>query len=136
MASIEIAPGWLDAVEAYVEGLMANSVATAQRATTLFRELVVESARQNEQWTSLADNISLWSQDGHLVIGVQDPQLASLATVLEYGDLDTPPNPLLRNLVSPARDASREMRHDMESIYGPDKFKVAIPKVEGMSYGD
>ena len=43
MASIEIAPGWVDAVQQYIEGLMVNSIAAAENATKLFQERVVES---------------------------------------------------------------------------------------------
>ena len=110
MASIEIAPGWVDAVQQYVEGLMVNSIASAENATKLFREKVVEAARLDEDWSSIADNISLWSQDGHLVIGVQDPLFASQAALLEYGDAEHAPNPMLRTLTSASRDASESMQ--------------------------
>ena len=64
MASIEIAPGWVDAVQTYIDGLVANSVAAAEDAANFFREKVVERAREDEDWSSLADNITVWSQDG------------------------------------------------------------------------
>ena len=135
MASIEIAPGWVDAVQQYVEGLMVNSIASAENATKLFREKVVEAARLDEDWSSIADNISLWSQDGHLVIGVQDPLYASQASLLEYGDADHAPNPMLRTLTSASRDASASMRSEMESRYGK-PMNVGGPRLPGMTYGD
>ena len=135
MARVDIAPGWIDAIEAYVEGLMVNSLTAAENATNLFRDKVQETARQDEDWSSIADNITLWSQDGHLVIGVQDPVFASLAAVLEYGDATHSPNPMLRNLTSAAHDASRSMRNEMDSHYGP-SMNVGAPRIKGMTYGD
>jgi hypothetical protein len=134
MASIEIAPGWIDAVQAYIEGLMVNSITAAENATKLFREKVVETARQDEDWTSIADNITLWSQDGHLVIGVHDPLFVSQAALLEYGDAEHAPNPMLRTLTSASRDASSSMRSEMESHYGP-SMSVGGPRVQGMFHG-
>jgi hypothetical protein len=66
----------------------------------------------------LADNIEVWSQDGHLVIGVQDAALVSQAFALEYGDEVTPPSPLLRTLSADVRGAGELMRNEMESQYG------------------
>lgn len=134
MATIEIAPGWVDAVQSYIEGLMVNSVAAAENATKLFQERVRETARQDEDWTSIADNISLWSQDGHLVIGVQDPVFASQAALLEYGDAEHAPNPMLRVLTSASRDASESMRDEMESHYGP-SMDIGGPRISGMFHG-
>ena len=136
MATIDIAPGWIDAVQSYVEDLMANSVTAAENAAKVFQEKVRETARLDEDWSSIADNITLWSQDGHLVIGVQDPVFASLAAVLEYGDKDHSPNPMLRNLTSASYDASRSMRNEMDTHYGPGAFNVGAPRIKGMTYGD
>jgi len=130
VASIEIAPGWIDAVQRYVEGLMVNSMQAATNATKAFHSKVVEIARADEDWSSLADNIEVWSADGQLVIGIQDESLVSQATLLEYGTPDEAPNPLFRTLTSAVRDASMSMRDEMESHYGPSK--TAAPKVKGM----
>lgn len=129
MASIEIAPGWVDAVQRYTEGLMVNSIAAAENAANVFRESVVEMARQDEDWSSIADNITLWSQDGQLVIGVQDSVFASQASILEYGDAERPPHPILRNLESATQDAAKSIRDEMDSIYGP-QMNVGAPKIE------
>jgi len=123
VASIEIAPGWIDAVQRYVEGLMVDSMQAAQNATEFFRAKVIEIAKQDPDWTSIADNIEVWSKDGQLTIGVQNELFVSQATLLEYGDLETPPNPLFRTLTSATRDASLSMRDEMEGRYGVGKIK-------------
>jgi len=133
VAQIEIAPGWLDAVQRYVDGLVVNSIAAAESATDFLREAVVDRARQDPEWASLADNISVWSDDGVLTIGVTDPMFTSLATLLEYGDIDRPPNPLFRTLTNEVRDASKHMRDEIESVYGP--LQLETPKIKGMRYG-
>lgn len=134
MASIEIAPGWVDAVQKYVDGLVANSVAAAESAAEFFRNAVVAQARQDEDWSSLADNITVWSQDGLMWIGVNDPMFVSQATLLEYGDQDAPPNPLFRTLESATRDANAEMQATLNSRYGP-AMDVGTPQIKGMKYG-
>jgi hypothetical protein len=133
MATIEIAPGWLDAIERYAEGLMADSIRAAQQASKVFRESVVEQARQ-AGWSEVADNIQLWSEDGHLVIGVQDPMFASQASVLEYGDSEHDPRPALRVLTSATRDANAAMREELGKTYGP--WNVNAPRIKGMTYDD
>jgi hypothetical protein len=133
VASIEIAAGWLDAVQRYVDGLAQHSIAAAQGATDLLHQKVTEKAKANEGWSSMADNITMWSQDGQLFIGVTDPMFVSQASLLEYGDLDTPPNPLFRTLSSEVADAGDYMRKSMETHYGP--LELATPKVKGMRYG-
>jgi hypothetical protein len=130
VASIEIAPGWVDAVQKYVDGLVVNSIAAAESASNSFYNAVVARAREDEDWSSLADNITLWNQDGGLMIGVQGEQFASLATLLEYGDLDASPNPLFRTLTSAAKDADTVMRRELEARYGPNMNN--IPRQQGL----
>ena len=113
---------------------MVNSIAVAENAANVFHQSVVEAARQDEDWAGMADNISMWNQDGGLVIGVQDPVFASEASILEYGDEEHPPHPILRNLSSATEDASRSMQDGMDSIYGP-QMNVGGPKI-GATYGD
>lgn len=131
MASIEIASGWIDAVQRYVDGLMVDAVLAAENATAFFHEQVVTRAREDEQWASLADNIEVWSQDGQLVIGVQNPLFASQAMLLEYGDLEASPNPLFRTLTSATRDAGQHMQDEMDSKYGP-SMDVGAPRIQGV----
>lgn len=124
MASIEIAPGWVDAVQKYVDGLVVNSIAAAESATNAFYNSVVSRAREDEDWASLADSISMWNQDGGLMIGVQGETFASQASLLEYGDQDASPNPLFRTLTSAARDADKVMSDELEARYGPNMSNI------------
>lgn len=134
MASIEIAPGWADAIQRYVEGLVVETQASAERATQVFHRRVQEQARRDDAWSDLADDISVWSQDGHLVIGFSDPEFASLAEVIEYGGNGESPNPLFRNLSSAVADANASMKADLDSRYGP-SMEPSRPTITGMSYG-
>lgn len=135
MASIEIAPGWVDAVQKYIDGLVVNSIAAAESATGVFYEAVVARARQDEDWSSLADNIAMWNQDGGLMIGVQGETFASQATLLEYGDQDVPPNPLFRTLTSATRDANKAMSDELTSKYGPSMNNIPKDKNGMVRYG-
>lgn len=135
MASIEIAPGWVDAVQKYVDGLVVNSVAAAESATNAFYNTVVGRARADEDWSSLADNITLWNEDGGLMIGVQGESFASVASLLEYGDQDASPNPLFRTLDSAARDADTVMHDELEARYGPQMSNIPKDRNGMVRYG-
>lgn len=130
----EIAAGWADALQHYVEGLMVTSMEAADEAARFFHRQVVERAAHTEGWSQLADNITLWSQDGELVIGIANQDLASQAEVLEYGDLDTPPNPLFRTLTNDSAEANNLMRDRFRRTFGP-SMDVGAPKIRGMKYG-
>ena len=119
MASIEIAPGWLDAVQRYVDGLLSTSIAAAESAAKVFKDSVVDQARQSPDWEPLADHISMWSDDGDLIIGVHDPMFTSQASVLEYGTEEVAPQPVLRNLGGPTRAATEAARRVLEENLGP-----------------
>lgn len=133
MASIEIAPGWLDAVQRTIDGLMADSIAAAERATQVFHKAVQEIARSDEQWTSMADNIEIWSQDGKLVIGVRDEEFISQAELAEYGGAGYSPNPLFRKLDNAVENVNRSMQHSFDARYGT--AMSTAPKIPGMTYG-
>lgn len=128
MASIEIGAGWVDAIERYVEGLQAQAIFAAEEATRFFQDRVREMAEADEDWSNLADNIEVWSEDGQLVIGLQDEVFASEATLLEYGDKDHAPHPFFRTLTSAARDASQVMTDRMRQS----GYRTSVPKVKGM----
>lgn len=132
MASIEIAAGWIDAVQRHIEGLMVDAQLAADNATQYLHDAVKARARGDEQWSSLADNISVWSQDGRLIIGFQDPMFMSQAMLVEYGDLDNPPNPLFRTMSSEVRNAHQMMQQDIDDKYGP-RMSVGSPKITGMT---
>jgi hypothetical protein len=130
----EIAAGWADALQRYVEGLVVTSLQAADEAAQVFRRAVVERARETEGWSQLADNISLWSQDGYLVIGIANQDLAEQAELLEYGDLDQAPNPLFRTLTNEAQNAAKSMTSEVTRFTGP-SMDVGGPRIKGMRYG-
>lgn len=87
---------WLDALDRYVDGLLADTAEVAQIGAQYLTDEVVDQAREHPEWVSMADNIDAWSQDGRLAIGVHDTALTSQAFALEYGDENRPPSPLFR----------------------------------------
>jgi hypothetical protein len=66
----------------------------------------------------MADDIEVWSQDGQLVLGVQDEALVSQAFALEYGDEVRPPSPLFRTFNEDIRAAGQVMDQHMEAKFG------------------
>lgn len=90
-----------------------------QKAAFVMQERVRDRARSDEQWASLADDISVWSQDGMLVIGVNQQELVSQAMLLEYGDETTPPSPLFRTAQADGRAASDAAAQHMAAAFGP-----------------
>ena len=130
----EIAHGWVDALVRYAEGLVVTSLRSAEAAQQVFLRSVQQRAAETEGWSALADNIELWSQDGHLVIGVADIDLASQAELLEYGDMDQAPNPLFRTLTNEAANAARSAQSEFDRFLGP-AMDVGAPRIKGMSYG-
>jgi hypothetical protein len=119
VASIEITPGWIADVQRYTDSLQLEAIEAANMATASFHESVISRAKNDPQWSSLADNIEVWSEDGQLVIGVAQEEFVSQAAMLEYGDLDNAPNPLFRTLSSEARDAHFVARDHMSAKFGP-----------------
>lgn len=111
---------WLDALDQYVDGLQADTTEAAQVSAQYLYEEVVDQAREHPEWVNLADNIDVWSQDGKMVIGVQDNAVLSQAFALEYGDENQPPTPLFRKakgLVPRVEDRlNRELRARRGSI--------------------
>ena len=80
----------------YVNHLQRSITQADRIARDELHRLTVERARQDEDWSSLSDEIHTWSQDGMLVIGVRNLDFVSDAFALEYGDEVTPPSPLFR----------------------------------------
>ena len=128
------ATSWVDALQRYVEGLVVTTMAAAEEATAVFHRRVVERAEQTPGWDQIASNIELWSQDGHLVIGVADLDMAAQAELLEYGDQDQDPNPLFRTLTNELRDANQSAQSEFDRFYGP-SMDVGAIRIKGMSYG-
>ena len=114
MAGINVSQQWLDALDAYAEGLAATTQEASVAASQYLHERVVEKARANPDWVSLADNIETWSQDGLLIIGVRHDEMRSRAFDLEYGDEVRPPIPLFRTLAEEARRAGGVMQSVMK----------------------
>lgn len=105
---------WLDALDAYAEGLQASTEAASVEASVFLHQKVVDKARANPDWVSLADNIEMWSEDGRLIIGVRNLAYTSQAFDLEYGDEVRPPIPLFRTLAEESRAAAGVLRNSME----------------------
>ena len=103
---------------AYTERLQSEAIAAASSAISFIHERVVARAQMDPDWSPLADAIEVWSQDGQLVIGVQDELFRSQAFALEYGDEVRPPSPLFRTLTAEVRDAGQMMDKHMEIRFG------------------
>ena len=80
----------------YASTLQEQAAQRAEEIATYVHRRTVERARQSDEWTHLADEIEVWSQDGKYVIGIRDSEFASQAFQIEYGDESRPPAPLFR----------------------------------------
>jgi hypothetical protein len=118
MAEIVFPSTLTDQLNAYGQRLQEEAQVAADRATSFLHERVVAKARMHPQWTSLADNIEVWSQDGRLIVGVRDEEFVSQAFALEYGDEVRPPTPLFRTLTEDVRAASDVFDEHMTSVFG------------------
>lgn len=106
-------------ISRYAQRLALEANMAQQKAMELMQSRVQARARQDEHWSSLADDITVWSQDGMLVIGVNNQDRVSQAMLLEYGDETTPPSPLFRTAQSDARAAYAAAAQHMETAFGP-----------------
>ena len=73
------------------------------------------------EWSDLADDITVWSQDGYMFVGVNNQDRVSEAMALEYGDEVRPPSALFRSLSEDVREASKRWQDEMEAqgyVYG------------------
>ena len=98
-------------IQRYVQHLQQSMNEADRIAQEEMHRLTVQRARLAEDWSSMADNIQTWSQDGVLVVGVNNLDFISEAFALEYGDEVTPPSPLFRQAgpdIAAAQDASNE----------------------------
>jgi len=118
VADVRIGAEWLDGLEKYLQGLYATTEVAASRATTYLQEQVETEARADEQWSEIADQIEVWSQDGYLIIGVQDEAFASRAFDIEYGDGESAPNSLFRTMQGYAEGMTRVMDDTFRQHYG------------------
>jgi hypothetical protein len=105
-------------LHAYGQRLQEQAQVAADRAVSFLHERVVAKARMDPQWSSLADNIEVWSADGRLIVGVRDEEFRSQAFAIEYGDEVRPPTPLFRTLTQDIRDASAIFDEHMTNAFG------------------
>ena len=90
MATIDL--GGLSAdIARYTQRLVEEAQTARQKAAFVLQDRTRERAAQDEGWAHLADDIHVWSQDGMLVLGVNNQDLVSQAMLLEYGDETTSP---------------------------------------------
>jgi hypothetical protein len=109
-------------LDAYGQRLQAEAQVAADKAIRFLHERVRDKARMDPQWSSLADHIEVWSQDGQLVVGVREEEFRSQAFAIEYGDEVRPPTPLFRTLTEDIRGASEIYDEHMESAFGPERL--------------
>jgi len=115
MAEIAINSQWFANVSAYMDRLQADTTAAAESAVSYLHDRVVAKAREDPDWSDLADDITVWSQDGYLFIGVNNQDRVSEAMALEYGDETRPPSALFRSLSEDVQAANQRWQEEMES---------------------
>jgi hypothetical protein len=115
MANIAISAEWFANLSRYMEQLQADTTAAAENAVSFLQDRVVEKARDTPEWSDLADEITVWSQDGYLFLGVNNQDRVSEAMALEYGDEVRPPSALFRSLSEDVRNANQRWQEEMES---------------------
>lgn len=115
MAEIAIPSQWFASLSRYLDQLQADTTEAAEHAVSFLHDKVVERARETPEWSDLADEITVWSQDGYLFLGVNNQDRVSEAMALEYGDEVRPPSALFRSLSEDVREANKRWREEMES---------------------
>ena len=121
VAQFAISAQWFAAMSQYMEQLQADTTAAARNAVSFLHERVVEKVTATPEWSDLSDEINVWSQDGVLVIGVNNQDRVSEAMALEYGDEVRPPSAMFRTLNDDVREANKRWKEEMEShgyVYG------------------
>jgi hypothetical protein len=115
---MRIGAEWVDALEQYLQGLYATTELAASRATTYLEEQTEATAREDPDWSEIADQIEVWSQDGYLYIGIVDDAYVTKAFNLEYGTATEAPSPLFRTMQGRAENMSRIMDDTFRAHYG------------------
>lgn len=117
--TIGISQSWFNALVQYVEGLQEETLRAAEDAVVHLHGKVQERARRTPGWADLADEITVWSQDGQLYLGVNNEAFVSQAFALEYGDEVRPPIALFRDLSEEVRAAgARQVQSSGNFGYG------------------
>jgi len=109
---------WFDALLRYVDDVKADALQSTQQAVDYLHSTVQERARDLPGWSDLADDITVWSEDGLLWIGVNNEMLVSQAFALEYGDAVQPPSALFRSLSDEMGATGQMMRNAHQARYG------------------
>jgi hypothetical protein len=115
MANIAINAQWFAGVTRYLDQLTTDTAEAAENAVSFLHDRVVEKATDHPDWSDLADDITVWSQDGKLFIGVNNQDRVSEAMALEYGDETRPPSALFRTLTEDVREANKRWQEEMET---------------------
>jgi hypothetical protein len=118
MARVGISQQWLDNLTRHLNGVHADTMERATSSVLDFEAQVRAKARQTPGWSELADEISVWSEDGMLWVGVNNERFASEAWALEYGDRDNAPNSLLRTLTDQVRLTNENAQTAAIARYG------------------
>jgi len=118
VANVRIGAEWYDALERYVDGLASAAQLAGSRATEYLEEQTEARAREDGQWSELADHIETWSEDGRLYIGVIDEAYVSRAFNIEYGDSSDAPNSLFRTMTPTAEGMTKVMDDTFRERYG------------------
>lgn len=117
MATIDF--GGLSAdIERYARRLVEESQAAREKAAFVLQDRTRQRAAEDEGWAHLADDIHVWSQDGMLVLGVNNQDRVSQAMLLEYGDETRPPSPLFRTAGADVRMAESVAAEHMSQAFG------------------
>lgn len=104
---LHIGAAFFESLYAYAEHVSQEALVAAHEAMTDVVADYKREAAASVAWAPLASNIESWSQDGRLVVGVQNPEHTNEAQAAELGDQDNPPAPLFRNSAPIARRASQ-----------------------------
>lgn len=121
MGTVAFPPTWFANVSSRVEEFIADGQEAVDVAQEYLQGAVQERARQDPNWSDMADNIEVWSDDGVLWVGVNHQEFASQAMAIEYGDETRPPAALFRTLTEEYRAAQASLE--------------AVMKGKGYTYG-
>jgi hypothetical protein len=98
------------ALDSYVQAVTEAAHVAVEEGGRALHQHVQDRARKSDAWAPMADSIEMWpSKDGGIQVGVRNPALIANARKAEYGDLDSPPNPLFRTMGRSVRHAGERM---------------------------
>jgi hypothetical protein len=109
---------WFNALMRYIEGVKSHALQSADEAVEYLHGQVQDRARELPGWSELADDITVWADNGMLWIGVNNQDRVSQAFALEYGDEERPPIPLFRTLAPEFQQTGQMMANAHRARYG------------------